>query len=89
MLDPDRIKDQSEGGSFFVCPAYGFGYADNWPNMDARSGIKLDWAVDAGGKPVKLKGVDFIRVHTGMRAQGGWLGEVSTEVGGVKDLNLK
>ncbi|MGE7775828.1 PKD-like domain-containing protein [Chitinophaga sp. NPDC101104] len=89
MLDPDRIKDQSGAGSFFICPAYEFGYADNWANMEAKSGIKLDWAVDANGKPAKLKGIDFIRVHTGMRAQGGWLGEVSTEVSGVKDLNLK
>ncbi len=89
MLDPDRIKDQSGAGSFFICPAYEYGYADNWANNDEKSGIKLDWAVDANGKPVKLKGIDFIRVHTGMRAQGGWLGEVSTEITGVKDLNLK
>lgn len=89
MLDPDRIRDQSETGSMFTCPAYDFGYADNWANMDEKSGIKLDWAVDANGKPVKLKGIDFIRVHTGMRGQGGWLGEVSTEVSGVKDLNIK
>ncbi|WP_341836239.1 hypothetical protein WJU16_25825 [Chitinophaga pollutisoli] len=89
MLDPDRIKDQSETGSMFISPAYDFGYADNWANTDEKSGIKLDWAVDANGKPAKLKGIDFIRVHTGMRAQGGWLGEVSTEVSGAKDLNIR
>ncbi|MGX5819102.1 PKD-like domain-containing protein [Chitinophaga lutea] len=88
-LRDDNIYDQSGTGSYFVSPALEWGYADNWTNADERSGIKISWAVDGDGKPVKLKGIDFIRVHTGMRAEGGWLGEVSTEVGGVRDLNLR
>lgn len=85
----DHLRDQSGTGSYYVLPALDFGYADNWSNGDEKSGIKISWAVDDKGKPANLKGIDFIRVHTGMRAEGGWLGEVSTEVGGVKDLNLK
>lgn len=88
-LREDLLYDQSGAGSYFVCPALDFGYADNHPNNEAASGIKISWAVDANGRPARLKGVDFIRIHTGMRAEGGWLGEISTEVSGVKDLNLK
>lgn len=88
-LTEDNVTDLSGTGSYFVSPAFAFGYADNWGNGDDRAKIKIDWAVDAAGNPVKLKGVDFIKVYTGMRAEGGWLGEISTEIAGVDDLNLK
>jgi hypothetical protein len=88
-LTADNVGDQSGSGTFFVSPAFEFGYADNWPNNDARSEIKLDWAVNKAGKPVKLPGIHFVRIYTGIRAEAGWLGEVSTEIMGVEDLNLK
>ena len=50
--------------------------------------IDISWAVDKNGSAVNLKGIDFVRVYSANRAEGGWLGEVSTEVSGFKDLNL-
>ena len=45
--------------------------------------------MDKDGKKIKLKGIDFVKVYTANRAQGGDIGEVSTEVAGFNDLNLK
>lgn len=87
-LTEDNVADQSGTGTAYVNPAFEFGYADNWSNGVEQSKIKIDWAVDKDGRPVRLKGVDFIKVYTGQRAEAGWLGEVSTEISGVKDLNL-
>ena len=84
-----NIYDQSGQGTYWVNPAYDYGYADNWMNNDAKGHIEIDWAVDKDGNPVKLKGVDFIKVYTANRAEGGWLGEVSTEITGVSDLTLE
>lgn len=67
---------------------YDWGYADNYPNNDVRAQIDIDWAVDKNGNPVKLKGVDFVKVYTGNRAVSDMFGEISTEVSGFIDLNL-
>ena len=83
------MYDESGNGTMWKSPAYEFGYADNWANNDERAQIDIDWAIDKDGNKVKLKGIDFVRVHTSTRAAGGWLGEVSTEVSGFKDLNLE
>lgn len=83
------MYDESGDGTMWKSPAYEFGYADNWANNDERAQIDIDWAVDKDGNKVTLKGIDFVRVHTSTRAAGGWLGEVSTEVSGFKDLNLQ
>ena len=83
-----NIYDLSGENVNWINPAYDWGYADNWANNDARAQIDIDWAVDKNGNPVKLKGIDFVRIHTGNRAEGGWLGEVSTEVSGFTDLNF-
>lgn len=88
-LTSDGIVDKSGSGTYFVSPAFEFGYVDNWANTDPRAAIQIDWAVDKKGNPVKLPGIDFIRIHTGIRAEAGWLGENSTEVSAVEDLNLK
>jgi hypothetical protein len=48
--------------------------------------IDIDWAVDANKTPVKLDEIHFIRIYTGMNALGGWLGEVSTEITGIRDV---
>jgi len=79
------VNNQS---GIWVSPPYDWGYADNHPNSDEKAQIDIDWAVDKDGASVKLKGVDFVRVHTGNRAESGWLGEISTEVSGFTDLNL-
>jgi len=48
--------------------------------------IDIDWAVDANKQPVKLDEINFIRIYTGMNATAGWLGEVSTEITGIRDV---
>ena len=72
----------------FVLPSFTYGYADNYPNDAAKAAIDIDWAVDKDGKPANLPGVDFIKIYTGVNQENGWLGENSTEVCGVTDLNL-
>jgi len=84
-----NIYDKSGGkGTNWANPSYEWGYTDNWGNNDVRGQIDLSWAVNAKGEPVKLKGINFVKVYNANCAEGGWLGEVSTEVSGFKDLNL-
>lgn len=84
-----NIYDKSGGkGTNWANPAYDWGYTDNWANADVRGQIDISWAVNSKGESVKLKGINFIKVYNSNRAEGGWLGEVSTEVSGFKDLNL-
>lgn len=84
----ENLYQSSDASRIWVSSPLDWGYADNWLNNDAKAEIDIDWAVDKNGDPVKLKGIDFVRVHTGNRAEGGWLGEISTEVAGFIDLNL-
>ncbi|EJL76197.1 hypothetical protein [Chryseobacterium populi] len=92
VLTGTKIKnnfyDQSGNGSYWVGKSYEFGYADNAPNNDGASDIDISWAVDKSGSYVKLPGIDFVKVYTGINQEAGWLGEVSTEVGGAYDLHL-
>jgi hypothetical protein len=83
-----NLFDKSGTGTYWVNPAYDWGYADNWSNTDEKAQIDINWAVDKKGNPVKLQGINFIKVYNSNRAEGGWLGEVSTEISGFKDLNL-
>jgi hypothetical protein len=83
-----NIYDKSGVGTNWANPSYEWGYTDNWANTDIKGQIDISWAVDAKGESVKLKGINFIKVYNSNRAEGGWLGEVSTEVSGFKDLNL-
>lgn len=85
----DNFYDQSGTGNYWVGKSYDFGYADNAPNNDEASNIDIAWAVDKNGKYVKLPGIDFVKVYTGVNQEAGWLGEVSTEVAGAYDLHLK
>ena len=57
-------------------------------SMLDSSAIDIDWAVDADGNPANLKGVDFIRIYTGINQENGWLGECSTEIAGIVDLHM-
>lgn len=87
-LTNEGVYDINGDGSYYVSLPFAYGYSDNWPEGDDRTGMKIDWAVDKNGKPVKLAGINFVRVHTAILANAGWLGEVSTEVTGIEDLNL-
>lgn len=84
-----NVTDLSGQGTNWANPPYDYGYTDNWGNTDGRGQIDISWAVDKNGESVTLKGVDFIKVYTANLDQGGWLGEVSTEVSGFRDLNLE
>lgn len=48
--------------------------------------VDIDWAIDKNGKHVKLDEINFIRITTGMNALAGWLGEISTEITGIRDV---
>lgn len=76
-----RIKE-------WVLYPVGRGYADCYPNDDARAGIDISLAVDANGNPANLSGIDFVRVHTGQNQDLAELGETSTEITGAVDLHL-
>ena len=85
---PQNGVDQSGKGTYYVLYRFAYGYADNELNENAASAIDIDWAVGSKGKAVHLPGVDFVRIHTGINQENGWLGECSTEVMGVVDLHL-
>jgi len=74
-----------QNGAFYSSAAFTYGYADNAPGND-----KLDIAnaIDEKGNKVNLKGIDFIKVQTGIPFNMGALGELSTEVKGVADLSF-
>ena len=82
--------DESGVGNYYVLYAYDWGYADNHPNeVEDKSCFNIDWAVDKNGNPVRLDGVDFIRVFTGVNQSCGWLGETSTEICRAEDLHIE
>ena len=75
-----------------------FGYADNrgFANMDINNvvnpydysrniqdGFDLSWAVDKYGNHVQLDTIHFVRIYTALNQDGGWLGELSSEILGV------
>lgn len=82
-------RDISGRGTYWVQDAYDWGYADNHPN-DSTSLISfdIDWAVDKNGQKVRLPGVDFFKVYTGVNQNCGQLGETSTEIIRAEDLHL-
>ncbi len=43
----------------------------------------ISWAVDSDGNYVDLDKIHFIKIQTAISANGGWLGEVSTEITGA------
>ncbi|MDY3266045.1 MAG: PKD domain-containing protein [Phocaeicola sp.] len=87
-LPQNGINKNKEGSDFFVLHKFSYGYADNATNDSDDSKIDIDWAVDKDGNSVKLPGVDFIKIYTGINQENGWIGECSTEVMGIEDLHL-
>ena len=84
----DNAMDESGWGTYWVQYSKHWGYVDNYPNADSRSGMNIEWAVDAGGNPVNLPGIHFIKVYNAINQNCGWLGESSTEILGAEDLHL-
>lgn len=80
-IDPSRP-------SYIVSLPYDWGYADNQTEASGGGKVDISNAVDVKGNKVSLKAIDFIKIQTGTLADGGWLGEASTEVTGIKDLHF-
>ena len=73
--------------------AFGGGYADNmgsdntaFDGMAQTNRFRISDAIDASGAPVRLHGIHFVKVQTGVCSKAGHLGEISTEVLGFADL---
>ena len=86
-LLPPNYSIKSNGQYFL--DKYAWGYADTYANKDTENNsFDISWAVDSNGEKVKLIGIDFIKVYTGLLQNCGQIGETSTEFLGAKDLNL-
>jgi hypothetical protein len=48
--------------------------------------MDIGWAVDANGNYIELDQIDFVKIYTGVLANAGWLGEISTEICGITDI---
>ncbi len=75
-LLPEKL---SNDGSQWRIEAFKWGYADNIGTDYTAGETHLDI-------PSNLESIDFIKVQTAVLAVAGWLGELSTEVGGVRCL---
>ena len=96
-----RNYDASGNGSYWVNVEYDWGYADNFSPIDRLTSeenasadananhFKIAHAIDMDCQPIHLKYIDFVKVQVGVNAKSGWLGEVSTEVFGFYDYNMK
>lgn len=58
-------------------------YAAAPSTQTGGDGFDLSWAVDDNGVPVKLEGVRYVRVYSGVLFNAGIFGETSTEVCGL------
>lgn len=87
-IPPNAYDSDPTATEYWVAPAYAWGYADNVANTDANASFDIAWAVNSSGTPVTLTGIDFIKIYTATIQDAGWLGEVSTEVAGIEDLNI-
>ena len=74
--------------------AFEWGYADSFSIVDdfatkRYNSFDISWAVDKNGTRVNLKTVDFLKVYTAQNVNASFLGEVSTDILGAIDLNIK
>ena len=81
--------DTSGNETYWVNENYDWGYADNYGQDYIGNETQLDIsnAIYPDGSPADIKYIDFVKVHTGVNAKAGWLGEISTEVFGFRDMN--
>lgn len=96
-LEARTTQDSSTG--FWDNWLFGWGYADNWGSdnlagadgltgQGQRNGFLIENAMFADLTHINLQYIDFVKIQTGVNSKAGWLGEVSTEVFSVQDLNL-
>ena len=96
-----RNYDASGNNSYWVNAEYDWGYVDNFSPIDRLTSVenanaeananhfKISHAIDFECVPIQLDYIDFVKVQVGVNAKSGWLGEVSTEVFGFYDYNMK
>jgi len=86
------------GTSTYVNTGFAWGYADNWGTDAVKdsyatnlyNSFDISWAVNSNGETVTLPAIDFVKVYTGQQDKGDpAVGEVSTEIRGAVDLNMK
>lgn len=92
-LPDNGVNEGDDNSPYYVLSQFDYGYADNGFNLlngewneDAK--IDIDWAIDVNGNSVKMPGVDFVKIYTGVNQYNGWLGECSTEVSRVIDAHV-
>src|SRR5690606_33112606 len=74
--------------------AFEWGYTDSWSVGDdytenQYNSFDISWAVDNNGNKIDLKAIDFVKVYTAQNVNAGVLGEISTDIKGAVDLNIK
>lgn len=85
-----RNYDKSGNGSMWIQPPYDWGYADNFSAIDCvdkANMFKIENAIDFIGDSVELSHIDFVKVQCAVQSKSGWVGELSTEVCGIFDIN--
>lgn len=82
-------------GQEWINPPYEWGYADNFSSVDHVSGkgagtnlFRIADAVHPDGRAAELEYIDFVKVQTGVQAKSGTLGELSTEIIGIRDYRF-
>lgn len=89
-----RSYDDSGDGSHWVNPPFDWGYADNlssedFDTNDRSNRFDISNAVDTDGESVELDYINFVKVQCAINFQCGWIGEISTEVRGFRDINFE
>lgn len=87
LLPPNQ--SQNEAGQWVWNPM-GKGYVDNFSSEFSENFANLfdiDNAIDNQGNSVSLFGIDFVRIYTAVLVSNNVIGEASTEVRGIADLN--
>lgn len=71
----------------WIAQPFEWGYADNYSTVDRASGgnrFRIADAVTTDGRPANLERIDFVKIQSGVNRQAPLIGEISTEVCGIK-----
>lgn len=85
-LLPDNV---SFNGTDYIMSAFGYGYVDNLPNSETNSAFDIDWAVKSDGTSAGLDSINFVKIQNGVIGCYPRIGELSTEVTAIYNLNSK
>lgn len=71
----------------WIAQPFEWGYADNYSKTDRASGgnrFRIADAVTDEGAPANLEQIDFVKIQTGVNQQAPLIGEVSTDLCGIR-----